>query len=533
MAGADLPVLNGDTVGEALADLARDSPADPALIWLTAEHTQSMSWSELHHRACNAADALLSMNPSRGRVALVSPNTVDWIVAMYGCALAGMPVVPVAPSVTDTEAAHFLSHARVAVVLAVNRVADSHVLARMQSVACAIETKPIVCDISGVTAKRQPCVPSQIAVDCDDEFLVQFTSGTTGLPKAAVLSHRAAMGAARAYGETFGLKHGDPYLNPLPLHHVGGSVSGVIVTLGYGGVYPVIERFTPETAVRAFREIRPVLVGLVPTMLIDLLNQPGVREGDFTSVRTVVGGATTVDPNLIDELEHRLGITFAVAYGQSEAPMLAASSPNDPAWIRTRTLGRCLAGRDYTILDADGNTASTGVSGELCVRGPLVMSGYLQPDGSVDPARDQQGWLHTGDLCTMDDAGVLTFRGRIREVIIRGGENVYPAEVEQVLSSHDQISEVVVFGVRDERLGERVVAAVIPTPDKQLDVATLEAFAASQLSRFKRPTEWIVAATLPRTSTGKVRKHVLSGWHEDGTIAMRCSSPPTLTPRPD
>lgn len=526
-AGTNLLATTDDTVGDALARLAQKAPSDPALVWLTAGGTESMCWAQLYEQSCTAAAELLDMNPDRGRVALVATNSVAWIVAMFGCAIAGMPVVPIGPSVTDAEAAQLLSHARVALVLAVESPADSSVLERMKSVADSIGGKPSVCDITKITAMSQTRARPQVAIDSDSEFLLQFTSGTTGMPKAAVLSHRAAMGAARVYGEVFGLKHGDPYLNPLPLHHVGGSVSGIIVTLGYGGAYTVIERFSSDIALRAIREIKPALVGLVPTMLIDLLNKPGVTESDFASVRTVVGGATAVDPHLIDSLEGRLGVTFAVAYGQSEAPMLAASSPTDPVWSRTRTLGKCLPGRDYSILHSDGQIAETGATGELCVRGPLVMSGYLQADGTVDPARDQREWLHTGDLCTMDDGGVLTFRGRIRDVIIRGGENVYPAEVEQVLSSHDLVSEAAVFGVPDQRLGERVVAAVIPTSDTQFDVAALEAFAASQLSRFKRPTEWIVAASLPRTSTGKVRKHVLSVWYEDGTIATLCSSLPS------
>jgi fatty-acyl-CoA synthase len=156
----------------------------------------------------------------------------------------------------------------------------------------------------------------------------------------------------------------------------------------------------------------------------------------------------------------------------------------------------------------------------------LTMSGYLQPDDSIDPAVDEAGWLHTGDLCSMDDDGVLTFRGRLREVIIRGGENIYPAEVEQVLTTHASIAEAAVFGVPDERLGERVIAVVLPAAG-QIEPGELVAFAESRLSRYKRPAEWIVATTLPRTSTGKVRKHVLRQSYENGTLgAERADSTP-------
>jgi acyl-CoA synthetase (AMP-forming)/AMP-acid ligase II len=150
------------------------------------------------------------------------------------------------------------------------------------------------------------------------------------------------------------------------------------------------------------------------------------------------------------------------------------------------------------------------------------MSGYLDQNDSVDPAVDEGGWLHTGDLCSMDDKGVVTFRGRVREVVIRGGENVYPAEVEHVLSAHPSVAEAAVFGVPDSRLGERVVAAVSPHADAKIESDDLSAFVAERLSRYKRPVEWIIATTMPRTSTGKIRKHLLREWYEAGTISANC-----------
>jgi fatty-acyl-CoA synthase len=284
------------------------------------------------------------------------------------------------------------------------------------------------------------------------------------------------------------------------------------------GTYVVIERFTTEIALRAIRETRPAVVGLVPTMIIDLLGVAGVSPSDFSSVRTVAGGASAVDPGLIEDVEHRLGVTFLVGYGQTEAPAMAASAPSDPTPIRTQTLGHCLPGRDYYICDRDGRVMPTGSVGELCVRGPLIMSGYLRSDGSVDHAVDDAGWLHTGDLCSMDDQGVLTFRGRLREVIIRGGENIYPAEVEHVLTTHPSVAEAAVFGAPDKRLGERVIAAVLPRAGARIDSKELDAFAKSRLSRHKRPAEWITVTTLPRTSTGKVRKHLLRQWYEEGRV---------------
>lgn len=528
MRAIELANLSNETVGQSLARRARESPDWPALVWLTDTGTESMDWSELYARSCGAAARLGALNPQRGRIAVAASNSVEWIIALYACALAGMAVVPISPSITDSEAAHLLSHAQVAVVLAAASVGDQQTVIRMRSVAEALACQPAVCDIAAVAEpRRQPYAPQawtppRTTVRPDDEFLVQYTSGTTGVPKAASLSHRAAVNIGRIYGEVNAAHPGEQWLNPLPLHHVGGTITGVITTLSFGGTYTVVERVAPQILMRVIRETQPALIGLVPTMLIDLLAMPGVSAADFSCVRTVIGGATAVDPHLIDDVERRLNVTFMVAYGQSEAPAMASSSPGDSAVVRTQTLGRCLPGRDYMVCDRAGQVIATGEVGELCVRGPLIMSGYLRADGSLDPAVDDAGWLHTGDLCSMDDAGVLTFRGRIREVIIRGGLNVYPAEVEHTLSAHESISEVAIFGTPDTRLGERVIAAVLPATGAEIDVAALAAFAQARLSRHKSPAEWIVVSSLPRTSTGKVRKHLLREWYDDGTVYARC-----------
>jgi acyl-CoA synthetase (AMP-forming)/AMP-acid ligase II len=499
--------LSNETVGQALARLARDVPEHPALVWLTEAGAESMSYGELYARSCGVAAWLCDLDPERGRVAIAAPNSVEWVIAMYGCALAGIPVVPISPTVTHDEACYLLSHARVGVVLACAPIGNTRVVD--------------IAEVRGIP----PCGQApQHAVMPDDEFLVQYTSGTTGQPKAASLSHRAAVNIARVYGRANAAEPGEQWLNPLPLNHVGGTICGLVTTLSFGGTYTVIERFSPQIVMRILKQTRPALVALVPTMLIDVLALPGVSASDFACVRTVISGATAVDPGLIDDVERRLGVTIMVAYGQSEATAMTSSSPDDTAFVRTQTLGRCLPGRDYMVCDDTGQPVATGVVGELCVRGPLTMTGYLRADGSLDPALDDSGWLHTGDLVAMDDDGVLTFRGRIREVIIRGGLNIYPAEVEHALSAHESLSEVAVFAAEDPRLGERVVAAVLPEPGAEIDVAALSAFAEARLSRHKRPTEWIVVSTLPRTSAGKVRKHLLREWFDDGTLHAKCGA---------
>lgn len=518
---------SSESIGDALIRLSIEASARPALMWASGRGAQKLTWSQLAEHARRGATTLTRINPGRRRVALVGYNSVDWIVAMFACALSGMSVVPVSASATREEIRHQLSHAEVAVVLAARSAGQHRPLDMMASLTDALVSPRAVRDIAGIGA----VTPADgVGVSADDEFLVQYTSGTTGLPKAASLTHRAALNSAAVYAQACGARQGDGWLNPLPLHHVGGSVSGIVAVLAIGGWYPVIERFDPRAVLDVIRQTRPALVGLVPTMIIDLLAMTGVSPVDFCSVRTVIGGATAVDPGLIEEMEQRLRITFMVAYGQSEAPMMTASLPGDPPKVRTQTLGRCLAGRDFAVRDSSGTVVPIGMLGELCVRGPLTMTGYLRPGGGLDPAADDDGWRRTGDLCSMDATGVLTFRGRIREVVIRGGLNVYPAEVEQVIATHETVSEVAVFGVPDSRLGERVVAAVIPGAGAAIDLDELTTLSAKRLSAYKRPAEWIIASTFPRTSTGKVRKHLLREWYEDGTLEARCCGCQDLAP---
>ncbi|TAM65173.1 class I adenylate-forming enzyme family protein [Mycobacterium sp.] len=523
VAGVDGFTVTSETVGQALMRLADEAAERPAVMWTTDRGAAELTWLELCDRARRGAAILFELNPRRERVAIAALNSVEWIVAMFACAFAGMPIVPISASGSDDETRHQLDHARVGVVLAARSAGNYRVLDRMNALAASLERPLVVRDIADLGST---VLASPTAVSPTDELLVQFTSGTTGRPKAASLSHRAALSCGAVFMRAVGCSEGDRFLNPLPLHHVGGSVTGLIAVLAIGGAYILVERFSPQAVLDALRQTRPSIAGLVPTMMIDLLALPDVTPADFASLRTVIGGAAAVDPALIAQMEHRLGITMIGSYGQSEAPAMTASSREDSPTVRTQTLGRCLAGRDFAIRDRAGAITALGEIGELCVRGPLTMSGYLRPEGGVDPAVDAEGWRPTGDLCSMDHNGVISFHGRIREVVIRGGLNVYPAEVEQAISTHESVSEVAVFGIADKRLGERVVAAVIPTGGGAVDVDQLTALAAERLSSYKRPAEWLVVTSLPRTSTGKVRKHLLREWYENGTLEANCAATP-------
>ncbi|WP_247210689.1 class I adenylate-forming enzyme family protein [Williamsia sp. DF01-3] len=480
-----------------------------ALAWLANTGVSGMTWSQVLAESQAVARRLLQLNPSGMRVAIAAPNSVQWVTAMFGCALSGMAIVPLNAGSSPAEAAHVLRQSEVGVVLAVSVFAGAPVRDVLVKIAEELPLKPLVLDLMNLLDTGEGSEVLAHERIGTDEFLIQYTSGTTGHPKAAVLSHTAAVNSARFYAEGALAEVGDGWFNPLPLHHVGGTVAGVLSALWTAGTYVVMERFRSQDAIRIVKEIRPEILGMVPTMLIDLLAMHEVSEADFASVKTVVGGATSVDPDLIEEIERRLSIVFLVGYGQSEAPCLTMSMASDPTLIRTRTLGHPLPGRDYCIARSDNSIAEPGEVGELCMRGPLIMSGYLQDDGEVTNVCDENGWIHSGDLCSLDRRGVLTFAGRLREVIVRGGSNIYPAEVETVISEHSSVAAVAVFGLPDARLGERVAAAVVPTVSGSITPDGLHSFTSERLSKHKVPVEWHIVDELPVTSTGKARKHLL------------------------
>ncbi|MXP23509.1 AMP-binding protein [Gordonia sp. HNM0687] len=491
----------GSTVGERIAIAAGRHPARAAVSWVDDNDTVwSVSWREMYARAIRVGSSLRAYTPAHSRVGVLGRDRVQWVEAVFGAACVGYGVVPLPPSDTADDLMKRCGQTGVDLVIATDDTLQFAAQAlpgvRVVSVSAMADTAP---PVDGL--QRAP-------TRADDAFLFQFTSGTTGTPKVAVLSHRAVLGSAEGYVRGAGGKDGAVLVNPLPLDHVGGSVAGVIGALSVDGTYVAVPSIDPDAITRAIRHTSPDVIGLVPTLMVDLLERGTATAADFASVTSVIGGATRVDAGLIDRIERDLGIRFLVGYGQSEAPCMSLSGLTDSVLARTRTIGRPLGGRDYCII-ADGAVVRDGEVGELCVRGPLIMSGYLQSDGTVRTETDSAGWMRTGDLCSMAD-GIVTFHSRLRDVVIRGGENLYPAEIEPILADCESVGEVSVFGLPDQRLGERLVAAVRPAPDAQVDVADLQAFAAERLPRKKQPAEWFVVDDFPRTSTGKIRKSDLA-----------------------
>jgi fatty-acyl-CoA synthase len=351
--------------------------------------------------------------------------------------------------------------------------------------------------------------------------MILYTSGTTGRPKGAVLTHRGLTNNARLAFEAGGIGPGDVEINPMPLFHVGGSVLFTLGPVQATATQVLMSRFSPAVALELIEAHRVTLLCGVPTMLLALLGHPDLAKRDVSSLRRVLTGGAVSPPALARQVEAALGVTYMIGFAQTEAGcVISLGTAADPADDRAETMGRPLPHAEARIADLrTGETARCGAVGEICARGYLVMSGYLNAPEATAAAVDADGWLHTGDLGSMDERGYLRIAGRLKEMIIRGGENIYPREIEEVLIAHPAVADASVLGVPDDYYGEVVGAAIRPSPghagregdglDGDRLAAELAAYCRDRLAPEKVPARWLVTDAFPMTPTGKIRKEAL------------------------
>jgi fatty-acyl-CoA synthase len=497
------------SIGGQLVSQATERGDAPALYWPGGpDPLRTVTYGQLYDDASRLARALLTTLEPGAAVGLCAPNSVEWVQAEYACALAGLVLVPMNPAMADPELAHILKLSGTELLLTVERYRGQPLGDRMRKLAASSRSTPPVLDLASWagSAHGTSTLPT---VAADDVFLVQYTSGTTGRPKGAVHTHASTLNAAAIWCADWGHRESDVLITPVPLHHVGASVNGLLGSLAAGAAVGVMGAYDPAVLVSLVRDTRATVLTAVPTMLFDVLRQPGFNPASLPHLHTVVGGGSAVPAETVRQIETTFGVQFVVSYGQSESPSILQTRRDDPIDVKANTIGRPLPGRDARIARPDGSTADDGEIGEICTRSPMRMSGYLgQPDATAEVI-DAEDWLHTGDLGAMDERGYVTSHGRAREVIIRGGENLYPGEIEAVLARHPSVRAIAVVGGPDERWGEVPVAFVVPTPNAAVDGDELEAHGREHLASFKVPRRWIEVSELPLTASGKVRKVAL------------------------
>ncbi|MAY85142.1 MAG: long-chain fatty acid--CoA ligase [Pseudooceanicola sp.] len=517
------------STGDALRRAVATAPERTALIEVAPENHPSIvgaestsrrwSYAELLEDAELCAYWLLDRFKPGEHICLWAPNVPEWIILQYGAALAGLVLVTANPALRTEELRHVLDRSQSVALFHVGEFRGSDMSSTAAEVTSSIRERiPLDNFLTRIRAETlRKTLPS---VAPDSAAQVQFTSGTSGHPKGALLRHRSLVTNGAMVAHRIG-QDSDVVLTPMPLFHTAGSVLGVLGAAATTSTLIIPLLFDPDLMLRTIEQEKATVIAGVPTMMAALLDQCTKKDYDLSSVRVAYSGGAPVPIDLCRRVEKAIGAALVSVYGQTElSPIVCATGPSDSELDKAETSGLPLPQVDVRIADPDtGQVVAIGVEGEVQARGYQTMIGYIgQPDDTARTLLDD-GWSRTGDLGRMDERGYVRITGRLSDMIIRGGENIYPVEVENALTTHPAISQAAVFGIPDDYWGEIVAAVIIPhsgisTPA----VEELLAHVRSKLSPQKSPSAWFTATSLPLTASGKIQKYVLTHQATDGTL---------------
>jgi fatty-acyl-CoA synthase len=538
--GASTPPLLTLTIGQALDAAAARWGALEAVV--SVHQGVRWTYAALKARAEALAAGFLALGLAPGeRLGVWSPNKAEWTLTQFAAAKAGIILVTINPAYRLSEVEYTINKVGIRALVLAERFKTSDYVGMVEALAPEIaaarpgalaaarlptlkavikiggEPRPGWLDFEAVAplatdAERAALARIETERDPDEPINIQFTSGTTGQPKGATLSHRNILNNGFFVGEAVGLKPGDRLCIPVPLYHCFGMVMGNLGCLTHGAamVYPS-DAFDAEAVLRTVEAERCTGLYGVPTMFIAELGHPDFERFDLTCLRTgcMAGSPCPVEVmKQVIERMHMAGVT--IAYGMTEtSPVSFQTGPGDPLDRRVSTVGRVQPHLECKVVDLDGETVPRGVSGELCARGYSVMLGYWDDPEKTAEAIDPEGWMHTGDLATIDAEGYGNIVGRIKDMVIRGGENVYPREVEEFLYRHPKVEDVTVVGVPDPRLGEELCAWIRLRPGETATAEEIAGFCQGQIAHYKIPRHIRFVDAFPMTVTGKIQKFVI------------------------
>ena len=512
------------TVGDLLRAAAADAPDRIAVFAGMPDPADRRTWTyaQLLADATTAAQALLARFQPGNRIAVWAPNIPEWIILEMAAGLAGLVLVTVNPAYRSGELAYVLGQSRAAGLFHVPEFRGNPMASSVEAV------RPDLPELRQVISFAQwdafmasaPAAPATLPdVTPAHPAQIQYTSGTTGFPKGAHLHHRGIVNNAKFTAERFEVAPGDVWLNPMPLFHTGGCVLAALGALWARATHIPVVAFDPGLVLELIESQRVNVMGGVPTMLIAMMEHPDFARRDLSSLRAVLSGGSTVPADLVRRIEGTLGVRFGIVYGQTEAsPVITQTRLDDTADDKAETIGQPQPQQEVKIADPDtGATVPVGAIGEIRSRGYNVMLGYFEMPEATAETIDGEGWLHTGDLATMDDRGYLRIEGRLKDMVIRGGENLYPREIEELLFTHPAVAEVAVVGVADEKWGEELAAVVRRAPGQEaVTEQELRAFVRERLAPQKAPRIWAFVDEFPLTPSGKIQKFVLRERLEGG-----------------
>jgi fatty-acyl-CoA synthase len=516
--GVSTAPLLGETIGENLRRIVSRVPDREALV--VRHQAFRATYRELWDQTSLVARGLLARGIGRrDRVGIWSPNCFEWVLTQYATARIGAILVNINPAYQTTELEYALTQSGVSVLVLARGFRQSDYLEMLSEVRgrCSELREAIVLgdgwkalleDAGRVADAELEARESELQFD--DPINIQYTSGTTGRPKGATLSHHNILNNAFFAGEVLRLTEADRLCIPVPFYHCFGMVLGNLACTTHGACMVVPgESFEALAVLQAVSEERCTALHGVPTMFIAELDHPRLSEFDLSTLRTGIMAGAPCPVEVMRKVQERMNLReMTIACGMTEtAPLSTQTAPDDPIEKRVETVGRVHPHVEVKIVDPDtGAIVPRGVAGEQCTRGYGVMIGYWNNPEETRKAIDEAGWMHSGDLATMDEEGYVRIVGRLKDMIIRGGENIYPREIEEFLYTIPGVSDAQVVGVPSEKYGEEVMAWVRPREGATLTGDELAAACRGRISTFKIPRYWKFVEAFPMTVTGKIQK---------------------------
>lgn len=536
-----LPWLEGHTIDEVLRTTVRKYGDRDAMVF--PKSGQRWTWTEFEKEVDAAARALVALNVRKGEhVAVWATNVPQWVIMQFATARIGAVLVTINPAYRPFELKYVLDQSDAVALFLVDKFKTSDYFAMLKEVLPSLGS-PEGGSPRALNLKEFPKLRNVVAfqgeppegvfkwneflelcgepsehdynaalqyLEPQDKINIQYTSGTTGFPKAATLSHRNLLFNAYYIGDCQRLTHEDRICIPVPFYHCFGCVLGTLACAVYGSAMIVPnEYFKPTETLQAIAAERATALYGVPTMFIAQLEEPTFSQYDLKSLRTGIMAGAPCPIEIMRQVIDKMGASeITIAYGQTEAsPVVTQTRYDDPIELRVETVGRATPGVEVKIVDpATGETLGDNTQGEFCCRGHAVMLGYYKNPEATAAAIDKDGWLHTGDLAIRTPKGYFRITGRIKDMLIRGGENIYPREIEECLFTHPAIEQAAVVGVPDLKYGEEVCAWIRLKSGSSLTEAEVRDFCKKQLAHYKTPKYVRFVESFPQTVTGKIQK---------------------------